>query len=44
MTAVQELETAIGEHSWPGQSFETRREETGLAQLVFEIRGRVHGF
>ena len=42
MTAVQNLETAVGEHQRPGQSFETRRELAGLAQLVLEVRSGVH--
>ena len=43
MTAVQDLETAIGEHQRSGQSFEARREETGLTQLVFEVGSGIHG-
>ena len=42
MTAVQDLETAIGKHPRPWQSIEVRREETGLAQLVFEVGSRIH--
>ena len=43
MTAVQNLETAVGEHPRSWQSIEARREETRLAQLVFEVGSRIHG-